>query len=865
MTLRQEESVRRSRRSVLLIAAAVLFFLVVAGVAQDTNFVPLTPQTLAPQTIPPIYLWNVGAYGTDTVSVRGNSTAFGTTLLLNSVDSQGAARAVYGISFPDLEDLGPYAENYTLYVPGSLAFNSSSAALVVIIGSQVLTFHPTASENVPWYSNGPLYVPSPSSLVGLPLGISGGGSYTFIPFAFQSRNLSSTAPVTIAIEVPAGGQIYIPEVILSLNASTLTTEVPRVAEAVGLATLPFTIGAVVGTLYFMRRFGAGKVVGTLVAAFALRVGLAPVFMHPDVSTLIRYSHLFFNYHLVNLQTWTYGLLWYAAVVIPAAPAFALGITPTFDEWDLLLKIPAIVADLLTFLVLYRLLTPYLGQRRAYIVSVAGWLFNPLVVYTGSVHGLGESVVALFVTLAAYGFSTRKYWVGVMSVALSAITILPAALLMVPSFLSRRISWPQRVAMLLVPVAAYVVVFLGLYGSVSGLVPYAEHVVARTNQGGLVLGASTTSSMSYLFRLNTIFGIYVSPTVGLFGVLAIGVLLWVRHVELFPTHAGVTIYGALAAFYFTYEVFYVQHLVWAVPVLIVALVLAPGVITSRAVIFCAALSTLAFLLNLQGPTIADSAPVLAMVLFAWLAVPLWLWLPRTWIPQQWGDLIGSLLRGATVAAAVGVILAIAVLLPGKATLDIPAALVGAVYLVRLYWTKNSEGRMRPGSLSFRLTSTLAVGLPLFLLYLSPVDQPNPISVLILITVLAATWELARWTLLWLRSPQELSISRSSAPRLIGNPPTSVGAGTPQLGNVASKGWGPSRGSAYTDQVERRTLVGRIRKNLSPTLRGCARSTSTQRSRVRIAAIGPDVFPGKGGRCSAFAQRLASPTIGEGSSA
>lgn len=776
MTLRQEVAACPSRRRVLLIAAAVLFFLVVASVAQVSNFTPLTPQTLAPQTIPPVYLWNVGAYGTDTASVQGNSTATGTTLLLNSVHSHGAALAEYSISFPDLRDLSPYAENYTLYVPGSLAFISSSTDLVVTIASHVLTFRPTLSENVSWYTGGPLYVPSPSALVSLPLGISDGGNYRFIPFAFQSRNLSAAVPVAISIEVPAGGQIYIPDLILSLNASSLSTEVPSVAQSVGLATLPFTIAVVAGALYFMRRFGAGKVVGTLAAAFALRVGLAPVFMHSDVSTLIRYSHLFYNYHLVNLQTWTYGLLWYVAVVLPAAPAFALGITPSFAEWDLLLKIPAIAADLLTFLVLYRLLTPYLGPRTAYAASAAGWLFNPLVVYTGSIHGLGESVVALFVALAAYGFSTRKYWIGVVSVALAALTILPAALLVIPSFLSRRISWPQRIAMLLVPLGAYLLVFLGLYGSISGLLPYAEHVVSRTSQGGLVLGASTTSTMSYLFRLNTALGIYISPTVGLVGLLIIGVLLWVRRVELIPAYAGIAIYGALAAFYFTYEVFYVQHLVWAIPVVVIALVLAPGVVTSRAMIFSVVLSTLACLLNLQGRTIADSAPVLAMVLFAWLAVPLWLWLPRAWIRGLWGNLFGSVFRCAVVAAAAGMIFAIAAYIPGRAILDVPVSLIGAVYFLRFYWTRKSTGRMHPSSLSFRFTGALAVGLPLCLLYLSPVNLPLPVGVLLLLTVLAATWELAQWTLIWLRGSDEPSGLGSSSLRTLRNSSTTVGAGT-----------------------------------------------------------------------------------------
>jgi hypothetical protein len=735
----------RRQRPLILTLLCLGFLVTVGVVAQTAGTTPLNPVSLQPQPLEVAYVWNSGAYGTGTLATQGTTTAFGTTLRLNTITTDSPASAIYSLSFIDLRDLHGFARNFTLYIPNSLTFASNSTPLQISIANQKLDYYATQPTHVSWYPT-TVYVPANSTFVQLPASVSGpnsAGAYLYIPLNFSSATLSQNTSVTLTVTVPAHGQIYIPDLILSAVAS-FQSYVPTTSRDTGLVTLPFTVATVVGVFYFLRRFGAWRYAGTLAAGFCLRVGLASVFMHPDLSTLARYSQLYYNYHVVNLQTWIYGLTWYASIVLPAAPSYAAGISPSAAEWDLLLKLPGIVADILTFLVIIRILAPRLGENRAYWVGVIGWLFNPMVIYFSSLHGLGESVVALLLSLTAYFLLSQRTWWGVGAAIGAAVTIISTAFVYPAIVLSRRVSWPQRAVLILVPILAYILVFVALYHSTDGITQYFQRVGLRTSQSGLVLGAATTSPMTFLWFLNVWLQVGISPLIGLAILIGACLVLWLHGMEGFPEQSLLMIFASMAAFYFTYEVFYVQHFVWALPLAACLVALAPRVPTWRACSFILAFSGLALLINYGAFYRLGYEPTLSIILFAWMLVPIILWLPPGWIDGR----SASRLTTAVRVVGIGLALFLAFTWAGASSTFILGAILAGVTAAAfafVSWLPTLRTRTAP---EYRLLVEegvlLAIVLPLVLLVEAPRKVPESQTLCLLALAACSAYEIVRHT-------------------------------------------------------------------------------------------------------------------------
>jgi hypothetical protein len=750
----------KKRLRVPLYASLCLGVLIITAVlAQIGGTTPLNPLTLRPQTIRPEYVWNAGVYGVPATDVYGNSTAIGSTLLLNTINTNNSATVTYTLNFLDLKDLAHYDINYTLYVPGSLVFASSSTPLRVLIAGDTFLYYPTQPENFSWYANNPAYVPKNSDLVHTPTPqVTGGGNYLYIPFNFQSSTLALDPNITVSISVPAHGQIYIPRIILSASAN-FVLNVPNTSRLVGLITLPFTIGAAIGIYFFLRQFGAWKYAGTLALAFCLRVGLAPLLMHSDVSTLARFAELYFNYHLFNLQTWSYGLVWFASIVLAVSPSYTVGVAPSFAEWDLLLKLPGIAADLLTFLVIIRILTPKLGEGRAYTVAAFGWLFNPLVVYFSSVHGLGESVVALFIAMFVYFLMTGRKLTAISSAAAAVVTLVIAAVIVPPIVVSRSFTAIQKALLVALPVVSYVAVFVLLYHSPNGLLAYFEKITSRTSPSTLPLGVSSTSLMTYLFLPYFWLGIYVSPALGIAAVVGASALLWLRGIETVAQKPLLVTFACFSAFYFTYEVFYVQHVVWAMPLLVCLLALAPGAKLERAIGFVLGFSFLALLINFgsyyEGQNrIGLVSPSLSMVLFTLMLVPILLWLPLDWIRRLQGPTPTAVVRAIAVILALFLTLIWATSGHNYAGLAVVAALCAIVFAVLAQSPSNADAELRTNDALVLFALVIAIGTPIYLLYASS-STTSPVDAVVLLGLaLCALWELLRVSVAFLR-PQGLT--------------------------------------------------------------------------------------------------------------
>ncbi len=616
-----------NRRGLLCFALTLVLLAGTLAYAQSANPIPWNLESLTPDAgTGPVYVWGGALYGTQTQARQGaNSTTIGTTLLLNRITSSTPASATYDFELSDLKDLKGHAYNFTLYVPANLAFASNLSSLVVSVGGETLRTLPTLAENVSWNPSGVVYVPDPATELATPGPFAVPARGPFLPLSFQARTLAQNTTIPVSITVPAYGQLYVSVLVLTVDLQVPSVNTP-IAGSMGLLILPFSALSVTAVFVFLRKFSAERYAGTLAAAFAVQVVLAPFFTHPDEVSLSHFDVLFFNFGIVNLNSWPYGLLWYGTNLLPPAPLYAAGITPSYGSWNLLLKLPAIVADLLTFLVLVRLLTPRLGESRAYSIATVGWLFNPLVVYYATGHGLGESVVALFVTLTAYAILSRRMWTTVAGILAAGLTILPGLMIAIPALFSRRTTWAGRAALVAVPLAAYAGASLLFYGSPAGLFAQYPAIVGGMEPSTLVLTSASSSPMSYLFLLDQWLGLYLFPLIGVAALLAVVVLLLPMKRELLPNYGMIATYGSLLAFYLTYEVFYVQHWLWSVPVFIGSVALAPRVRADRSLAFVTVVSTLALGLNLLIDHVPYAVADLAGVLFVALIVPVFLWLP-----------------------------------------------------------------------------------------------------------------------------------------------------------------------------------------------------------------------------------------------
>ena len=734
----------------MLVALCLVLLIGVAAYVQWANPTPIDSVTLSPIAAGPSYIWGAAVYGTGASQISGNSTSFGTTLLLNSIRANQSATANYSISFVDFRDLHEYADTFTLYVPGQLAFASSALALTVIVDGLTFSYHPSQATNYSWYDANPAYIASNASLVPLPSVFNNPGNTRYLAFTFNSSTLAQNEVVQVSIAVPAGGQIYLPNLVFTASLLALAADQP-LARTLGLATLPLTGGAIAGIYLLLRRCGAGRYLGALAAGFGLQVALAPWFMHPDLLTQIRYSHLAFNYGVVNFQGWSYGLLWFVAILAPVAPAFAAGAAPTLSEWGLLLKLPAIAADLLIFLLIIRALAPRWGETRAYRFALVGWLFNPLILFFTVIAGQAEVLVALFVTLAGMALYDRRTWAGVTAAVVAVLTILPAVFLVPPMLLSRRVSWPQRVALVAAPILAYLAVYLSLYHTTDGIEAYVAHLVGRVSPSTLSLGASSNSWMTFLQWPLRWFGIYVPLEVGVAFLVVGCVALCVQQQELLPQRAFLALYAALCAFYFTYEVFYVQHLLWAFPLLIGLVALSPRIRWAGAAAFVAAFSAIGLAVDLTASGNHILAGTLAVVLFTWMLIPILVWLPGEWIRGLFSSVARQSLRTGGAGLSLSLALAIGVAGGSPALLPVIAA-VAALAFLALTWTGwDRSGGELPIRAARAVLEALAIGLVLCLVYLSGPKLPVIDLALVGGATLFAMAELVCCTLEWIQTP------------------------------------------------------------------------------------------------------------------
>jgi hypothetical protein len=107
------------------------------------------------------------------------------------------------------------------------------------------------------------------------------------------------------------------------------------------------------------------------------------------------------------------------------------VNPSVNEIVFLTKIPSIIADVLSSLIIYGICKEKGVDGR---IPTLAWLFNPLGIYVSSNYGAFDGIRVLFSLLSVFLIYRKRYVLAVISLALGLLTkqyVILTALLLVP--------------------------------------------------------------------------------------------------------------------------------------------------------------------------------------------------------------------------------------------------------------------------------------------------------------------------------------------------------------------------------------------------------------------------------------------------
>ena len=327
----------------------------------------------------------------------------------------------------------------------------------------------------------------------------------------------------------------------------------------------------------------------LLLGVIVRVAIAPFFAHPfDVyswytigesvvsgrqpldSFLVPYSYssflfvfpatLAFSFLSGYIGSYTIAMSSLNPVLNPGAP-WNITVVPGL-LFDLLVKLPLILSDLIVALLVYKLVIRHLGDERAAVSASALWFLNPLTIWVSSGWGMFDTLPALFTVLGLYLVLDNRFAYAGMCLALAIEMKYYAVVLVFPLLL---VAWQKGR-------------WRGLAESLGGtaavtLVLSAPLLAKTASSYTALVGGSASSGLSYsglsFWTAITLFltGINLS----LISDVLVAVLLLIAYVwmwkripapDLFSAsiYFGLPILVLLAAFRFVGENFFV----WILP-------------------------------------------------------------------------------------------------------------------------------------------------------------------------------------------------------------------------------------------------------------------------------------------------------------
>lgn len=180
----------------------------------------------------------------------------------------------------------------------------------------------------------------------------------------------------------------------------------------------------------------------------------------DYGTFTAWSHILANGGFKNFYNgWSDYLPGYLYVL------WLLGKISIVIPQVLLYKLPAILADLATGFLIYKILIKNKSEKWA-LMGSAIYLFNPAIFANSSLWGQVDSFVALFALLSIYVFSNR-YWLSAIFLSLGTL-IKPQTAFILPIILLLMLKNKWSIKKTLV------YLFIGLSVFILGFVPFWNH-------------------------------------------------------------------------------------------------------------------------------------------------------------------------------------------------------------------------------------------------------------------------------------------------------------------------------------------------------------------------------------------------------
>ena len=211
-----------------------------------------------------------------------------------------------------------------------------------------------------------------------------------------------------------------------------------------------------------------SIILSLALGFVLRVYLTRYGNFGDVSVFTEWGARFWDINLKQyyfdegwyysyptyppISTWMYGVLYWlyqqryilaqihnAVKIIPSSFIIYFGKAAPDDPFQygygyfMLLKLPAILADLGISVVIYKIIEKITGNRNRAFLGMLFYLFNPVSIFLSGVWGQTESLVAFFGLLAFTFLVFGKLWLSLPFMFLS-LYIKPTWMVLMPLFL-----------------------------------------------------------------------------------------------------------------------------------------------------------------------------------------------------------------------------------------------------------------------------------------------------------------------------------------------------------------------------------------------------------------------------------------------
>jgi len=315
----------------------------------------------------------------------------------------------------------------------------------------------------------------------------------------------------------------------------------------------------------------------LLLAFLPRIVLAPFTEHQfDVGTFKNMATLAYSLNIDPLYYWSYGPVW-LYIILGVYPFYLLIslVQPSELIANLVIKLPLIIGDLALGACLYYLSNSVTRNERLSKVVAAAWLFNPLVIFVSSVHGMFDQLPALFTLLSLIFLAKRK--IGLSAIFLSVAFSTKLYVVFLIPFLLLPLAKEKSSKALRFLVAFFVTTFILYspylldYNTVNVLISVYSGYKGFGKFLGYPVGLASFIPYSdlpapLLFVLTNQFFTLLIPAL-----IAMTYYIW-KNKQLFTFDIQVlnrNIAVGLLAYFLAYQFIHVQFVIWVLPSLLIA--------------------------------------------------------------------------------------------------------------------------------------------------------------------------------------------------------------------------------------------------------------------------------------------------------